>query len=68
MSSKEANNRYNGGLKEYRTSEGKYIKIQLRGPLDNTIKDINGGIRSACTYVGARNLEEFYDLTQFIQV
>jgi len=68
MSSKEANNRYNGGLKDYRTSEGRHLKIPLKGPLENTIKDINGGIRSACTYVGAKDLVEFYNSTQFVKV
>jgi GMP reductase len=66
MSSKEANEKYNGGLKNYRTSEGKKILVPVKGPLENTIKDINGGLRSACTYVNARNLDELYLNAEFV--
>jgi GMP reductase len=68
MSSQEANDRYNGGMKNYRTSEGKKITVPLKGPLENTIMDINGGLRSACTYVNANNLDEFYTNTQFVSI
>ena len=66
MSSKEANEKYNGGLKNYRTSEGKKTQIPLKGLLEDTIKDINGGLRSACTYVDATNLDEFHNNAKFI--
>ena len=65
MSSKEANEKYNGGMKDYRTSEGKIEKIPLKGSLEDTIKDLNGGIRSACTYTNSRNLRDFYHNTIF---
>uniref|UniRef100_A0A6C0B0H2 GMP reductase n=1 Tax=viral metagenome TaxID=1070528 RepID=A0A6C0B0H2_9ZZZZ len=65
MSSKEANEKYNGGMKDYRTSEGKVKKIKMKGSLEETIKDINGGIRSACTYVNARNLRELSENAEF---
>jgi len=68
MSSQEANDRYNGGMKEYRTSEGKKITIPLKGPLENTIMDINGGLRSACTYVNASNLNDFYSNAEFVSL
>jgi len=65
MSSKEANEKYNGGMKDYRTSEGKVKNIKLKCPLEQTIKDINGGIRSACTYVNARNIPELSQNAEF---
>jgi len=68
MSSKEANEKYNGGLKEYRTSEGKKILVPLKGSLEETIKDIGGGLRSACTYVNARNLDELRENAEFIKL
>jgi len=68
MSSKEAVDKYNNGMKDYRTSEGKVVKIPIKGDLKDTILDINGGIRSACTYVNARNIGALYDNTQFILV
>jgi GMP reductase len=66
MSSQEANDLYNGGMKDYRTSEGKKITIPLKGPLENTIMDINGGLRSACTYTDASNLNDFSSNAEFV--
>jgi IMP dehydrogenase/GMP reductase len=68
MSSKEAVDKYNNGMKDYRTSEGKVVKIPIKGNLNDTILDINGGIRSACTYVNAHNIEKLYENTKFILV
>jgi GMP reductase len=39
---------------EYRSSEGKAVILPYKGPVSNTVCDILGGIRSSCTYVGAR--------------
>ena len=43
-----------GGVAEYRSSEGKAVTLPYRGKIKATINDILGGIRSSCTYVGAR--------------
>lgn len=43
---------------DYKTSEGKKVLMKNRGPIENTIKDILGGLRSACSYVGASSLLE----------
>ena len=59
MSSKKANEKYAGGLKRYRAAEGTVVHIPIKGHLEEAILDIEGGIRSACTYVNASNLEEF---------
>lgn len=42
-----------GGVADYRTTEGKTVKIPLRGPVTFSIRDVLGGLRSTCTYVGA---------------
>jgi GMP reductase len=68
MSSKKANEKYAGGLKSYRAAEGKVVHIPLKGYLSETIMDIEGGIRSACTYVNAANLDEFAQKCIFIEV
>jgi GMP reductase len=68
MSSETAMNKYAGGIAEYRASEGKTIKLPFRGPVNETILDILGGIRSACTYVGALHLKELTKRTTFIRV
>ena len=67
-SSEEANEKHYGGLANYRSSEGKKVKIPFRGDLDNTIKDILGGVRSSCTYVGALTLKQLSKCTTFIRV
>merc|ERR1712232_1310637 len=68
MSSDTAMQKYAGGVAEYRSSEGKTVKVPYRGPLDETIRDILGGVRSACTYVGAASLRELSKRTTFVRV
>lgn len=68
MSSQEAMDKYSGGVAEYRASEGKVTKVPYRGDVKNTLQDILGGIRSTCTYVGARRLKELSKRTTFIRV
>ena len=68
MSSKEAMDKHYGGVAEYRTSEGKAVDIEYKGPVINTIKDILGGIRSTCTYIGASRLKDIPKCTTFIMV
>merc|ERR1712072_1680474 len=57
-----------GGVADYRSSEGKTVRVPYRGPIDETIRDILGGLRSACTYVGAKELREISKRTSFIRV
>merc|ERR1712113_889189 len=68
MSSETAMKKHAGGVAEYRSSEGKTVKVPYRGPIDETIRDILGGMRSACTYVGASELRELPKRTTFIRV
>ncbi len=68
MSSRTAMEKYSGGIAEYRASEGKTVTVPYRGPVAETIKDILGGLRSACTYVGASQLKELTKRTTFVRV
>lgn len=68
MSSTTAMNKYSGGVAEYRSSEGKTVEMPYKGPVEATLLDIMGGVRSTCTYVGASNIEELPHKTQFIRV
>lgn len=68
MSSKTAMDKHSGGVAEYRASEGKTVKIPYRGPVAETMRDILGGVRSTCTYVGASKLKELSKRTTFIRV
>ena len=68
MSSETAMNKYAGGVADYRASEGKTTQIPYRGHVSDTVQDILGGLRSACTYVGAKELKELSKRTTFIRV
>lgn len=68
MSSKAAMERYSGGVAEYRAAEGREVLVPYRGPVAATVQDILGGVRSACTYVGARRLKELSKRTTFVRV
>ena len=68
MSSKAAMDKHSGGVAEYRASEGKEVLVPYRGRVENTVREILGGLRSACTYTGSRNLKELPKRTTFIIV
>lgn len=53
MSSTYANNKFAGGMSNYKTSEGREVLIPYTGSMEKIIQDIRGGIASACTYMGA---------------
>ena len=68
MSSHAANEKHFGGLKEYRTSEGREVLVPYRGDVQVVVQNILGGVRSACTYVGASKLKDLSKCTTFVQV
>lgn len=68
MSSSTAMHKHQGNVADYRASEGKTVKVPYRGPVNSTILDILGGIRSACTYTGALKLKELSKRATFIRV
>ena len=67
MSSKAANDKHFGGLKEYRSSEGREVLVPYRGAVASTIQDILGGVRSACTYAGAVRLKHLSKCATFVR-
>jgi GMP reductase len=68
MSSGTAMEKNNGGIAEYRSSEGRTVRVPYRGPVKQTVLDILGGLRSTCTYVGAPSLKQLSKCTTFIRV
>ena len=68
MSSTNAMNKHHEGVAKYRTSEGKCVTVPYKGIAEEIIQDIYGGIRSACTYIGASKIKDFGKKTTFIQV
>ena len=68
MSSTTAMDKHSGGVSTYRASEGKTVKVPYRGSVSETIQQILGGLRSACTYTGARTLKQLPKCTTFVRV
>ena len=68
MSSDAANTKHFGGLKDYRSSEGREVLVPYRGHVENTIQDLLGGLRSTCTYAGALKLKQLSKCTTFVTV
>ena len=52
----------------YRGAEGKVVQIPHKGSVDATITEILGGVRSACTYIGAKRLKDMPKCATFVQV
>ena len=68
MSSDEAQVKYYGKKRQHAASEGKLVQVEYKGPVDTTMQEILGGLRSACTYAGARTLKALPKTTTFIRV
>lgn len=57
-----------GEIPDYRAAEGKHVRLPNKGSLDDVIKEIMGGLRSAATYIGASKIKEFPKRTNFVRV
>lgn len=68
MASKEAQDKYNGGLANYKATEGKCVVVPYKGPVENVVREIKGGLLSACTYVGASKIKDFPKCASFVRV
>lgn len=68
MSSAEAMEKHAGGVAVHRAAEGKSVEIKYRGGVSGSMSEILGGLRSACSYVGAKNLKELPKRTTFYKV
>jgi len=67
MSSESANDKHFGGLKNYRSSEGRTVLVPYRGEVARTVQEILGGVRSTCTYAGAMKLKQLAKCTTFVR-
>ena len=67
MSSRSANNKHFGGLKDYRSSEGRTVLIDYKGDIKDVVQNILGGLRSACTYSGAEKLKNLPKCATFVR-
>ena len=68
MASESAMDRHQIGNREYRGVEGKTVTVPYRGAVENTLIDILSGVRSACTYMGAKRLKSLSKCATFIRV
>ena len=68
MSSDTAMEKHSGGVATYRASEGKTVQVPYRGPVAKTLQEILGGVRSACTYVGAKRIKDLPKCCTFVRV
>ena len=68
MSSAKAMETYFGEVAKHRAPEGKEVQVPYRGPVNITVQSILGGIRSACSYVGARRIKDLPKCTTFVRV
>ncbi|SVA02697.1 uncharacterized protein METZ01_LOCUS55551 [marine metagenome] len=51
----------------YRGNEGRAVILPDRGAVKETIEDILGGVRSSCTYIGARRLKDIPKCASFVR-
>ena len=68
MSSELAQQRYYGDVAKHRASEGKKVRLEDKGSIESTVQSILGGMRSACSYVGAKTIKDLPKCTTFIRV
>ena len=68
MSSSTAMDKYNGGVAKYRSSEGKTVTVDYKGKVEDTINDVLGGVRSTCTYIGAKRITDIPKCCTFLKV
>jgi len=68
MSSEKAQNKHNGGMNDYATSEGRVKTIPYKGSVESVMLDITGGLRSCCAYVGATSLKDLPKCAKAVKV
>ena len=68
MSSEDAQIKYYGEKQSYRASEGKTVQIPFKGNVIDTVHEILGGLRSSCTYAGAKSIKDLPKCTTFVKV
>jgi len=68
MSSEDAQIRHYGKKVDYRASEGKTVYVDYKGSVKNTVEEILGGLRSSCTYAGAKTIKDLPKCTTFVRV
>jgi len=68
MSSDAAMTKHGSRKDGYRGAEGKAVRLPHKGPVEATVTEILGGVRSACTYIGASKIKYMPKCATFVQV
>ena len=53
---------------EYRPNEGRDLLIPCKGSIRSVLKQIQGGLRSVCTYTGAEHINQLKKTSMFVRV
>jgi GMP reductase len=67
MSSAEAQEKHQGGVKDYSAAEGRCVEVPYKGPVAVVLRQVTGGLRSACAYVGAARLKDLPKCCTFVR-
>ena len=67
MSSAEAQVKHRGGVKDYSAAEGRCVEVSYQGPVADVLRQVTGGLRSACAYVGADRLKDLSKCCTFVR-
>jgi GMP reductase len=67
MSSVEAQEKHQGGVKDYAAAEGKCVTMPYKGPVADVLRQVMGGLRSACAYAGADRLKDLSKCCTFVR-
>ena len=68
MSSSKAMNTHYGKMEQYRSSEGRVVRVKCKGSIQTTVQDYLGGIRSTCTYINAKKIKHIPKCVTFVRV
>ena len=53
---------------EYRPNEGRDLLIPVKGPLKAVLSQVQGGLRSLCTYIGVKHIKMAFKTSKFVRV
>ena len=68
MSSNRAKDIHGARKDGYKDSEGKVVKLESKGSVNNTIEEMLGGLRGTCAYIGAKRIKDMPKCATFVMV
>lgn len=68
MSSQKAMQKHYGSMAKYRSSEGRALRIKYKGNIEDTVLNYLSGLRSMCTYINAKTIDDMHKQTIFVHV